>query len=271
MSTLSGTNSQPLLKVEGLSIRYGAVQALREADIEVRQGELVAIIGNNGAGKTSLVRGVTGLVRPVAGRVVFAGQDTASLPAHAKVGRGLTMIPEGRLIFADQTVEDNLVLGAYAHGGRGDPDFQRNLDKVLGLFPRLRERYAQQAGSMSGGEQQMLAIARGLLSKPKLLIIDELSLGLAPKIVEQLMGVLRDLNREGLTILLVEQLAAHALAIADRAYVVANGRIARQGTAAELARDPEVMEAFLGKKSNHANGSPKGRSTKEKNDAAARH
>ncbi|KAA0121933.1 ABC transporter ATP-binding protein [Methylobacterium sp. P1-11] len=238
----------PLLVVEDLEVRYGAVTALRGASLTVRRGQLVAVIGNNGAGKTSLMRGLTGLVRPSAGRVLFKGEEVTRLPAHAKVARGLAMVPEGRLIFPDQTVEDNLILGAYAHGGLKTKRSREALERSLALFPRLRERVRQTAGSMSGGEQQMLAIARGLMAEPDLLVIDELSLGLAPRVVEQLIGVLRELNRQGLTILLVEQLASYALAIADHAYVVAQGRVVRDGPSRLLARDPEVMETFLGKK-----------------------
>jgi branched-chain amino acid transport system ATP-binding protein len=237
-----------LLEVRGLQIRYGAATAVRGVDLDVRRGELVAIIGNNGAGKTSILRGISGLVRPDAGEVSFKGMLTERLPAHRKVRLGLVMIPEGRLIFADQTVEDNLILGAYCRWRRARGEVANDFDRVFALFPRLRERLHQEAGTLSGGEQQMLAIARGLLSNPDLLIIDELSLGLAPKIVEQLMALLHDLNAKGLTILLVEQLASHALAIANRAYVVSNGRIQMQGTAGELAKSPEVMETFLGKK-----------------------
>ncbi len=239
---------EPLLAVEGLEVRYGAATALRGASLSVRRGQLVAVIGNNGAGKTSLMRGLTGLVRPSAGRILFKGEDVTRLPAHAKVARGLAMVPEGRLIFPDQTVEDNLILGAYAHGGLKGARARETLERGLALFPRLRERRHQPAGSLSGGEQQMLAIARGLMAEPDLLVIDELSLGLAPRVVEQLIGVLRDLNRQGLTILLVEQLASYALAIADHAYVVAQGRVVRDGPSRLLARDPEVMETFLGKK-----------------------
>ena len=238
----------PLLSVDDLEVRYGAVTALRGASLSVRRGQLVAVIGNNGAGKTSLMRGLTGLVRPSAGRVLFKGEEITRLPAHAKVARGLVMVPEGRLIFPDQTVEDNLNLGAYAHGGLKTMRSKETLERSLALFPRLRERLRQPAGSMSGGEQQMLAIARGLMAEPDLLVIDELSLGLAPRIVEQLIGVLRDLNRQGLTILLVEQLASYALAIADHAFVVAQGRVVRDGPSVLLAHDPEVMETFLGKK-----------------------
>ncbi|RUP15063.1 MAG: ABC transporter ATP-binding protein [Methylobacterium sp.] len=239
---------EPLLVVENLEVRYGAATALRGASLTVRRGQLVAVIGNNGAGKTSLMRGLTGLVRPSGGRVLFKGEEVTRLPAHAKVARGLAMVPEGRLIFPDQTVEDNLILGAYTHGGLKTAQAKQTLERALALFPRLRERLRQPAGSMSGGEQQMLAIARGLMAEPELLVIDELSLGLAPRVVEQLIGVLRDLNRQGLTILLVEQLASYALAIADHAYVVAQGRVVRDGPSGLLACDPEVMETFLGKK-----------------------
>ncbi|ADH90874.1 ABC transporter related protein [Ancylobacter novellus DSM 506] len=237
-----------LLDIRSLELRYGAAVAVRDISLSVKPGQLVAVIGNNGAGKSSLLRGATGLVRPAGGQVFFRGADTTLMPAHRKVRQGLVMVPEGRLLFPDQSVEDNLILGAYAHGGLKGARARQTFERVLTLFPRLKERLAQQAGSMSGGEQQMLAIARALMAEPELLVIDELSLGLAPKIVDQLMGVLAELNEGGLAILLVEQLAAHALAIADHAYVIANGRVVRQGPSTEIARDPEVMESFLGKK-----------------------
>jgi branched-chain amino acid transport system ATP-binding protein len=246
------STGEMLLSVSGLEIRYGAATAVRGVTLEVAAGELVAVIGNNGAGKTSILRGISGLVRPSAGSIVLRGMDVTGLPAHRKVARGLALIPEGRMIFADQTVEDNLMLGAYQRWSSDRAAVAADFEKVLTLFPRLKERRTQVAGSLSGGEQQMLAIARGLLAKPDLLMIDELSLGLAPKIVEQLMGVLKELNRAGLTILLVEQLASHALAIAHRAYVVSNGLVTQSGPASQLARDPEVMAAFLGKKHAHS-------------------
>ena len=240
--------SETLLDVRGLEIHYGAAVAVRGVDLTVKRGELVAIIGNNGAGKTSILRGISGLVRPSAGHIVFKGKETIAQPAHLKVKNGLALIPEGRLIFADQTVEDNMILGAYTRWNRDRSLVLKEFEELLVMFPRLKERFHQTAGSLSGGEQQMLAIARGLLSKPELLMIDEMSLGLAPKIVEQLMALLRDLNAKGQTILLVEQLASHALAIAHRAYVVGQGRIELEGTAEALAGSPAVMEAFLGKK-----------------------
>jgi branched-chain amino acid transport system ATP-binding protein len=240
--------SDILLEIQKLELRYGAAVAVRNISLSVKRGQLVAVIGNNGAGKSSMVRGATGLVRPSGGKVYFRGEDTTGLSADRKVSRGLVMVPEGRLLFRDQTVEDNLILGAYLHGGLNQPASRAMLEKVFDIFPRLKERLHQQAGSMSGGEQQMLAIARGLMARPELLVIDELSLGLAPKNVDQLMKVLTALNKEGLTILLVEQLASYALAIADYGFVVANGRIAHEGPSAALSRNPDVMEAFLGKK-----------------------
>jgi branched-chain amino acid transport system ATP-binding protein len=240
--------SDILLEIQKLELRYGAAVAVRDISLSVKRGQLVAVIGNNGAGKSSMVRGATGLVRPSGGKVYFRGEDTTGLSADRKVSRGLVMVPEGRLLFRDQTVEDNLILGAYLHGGLNQPASRAMLEKVFDIFPRLKERLHQQAGSMSGGEQQMLAIARGLMARPELLVIDELSLGLAPKNVDQLMKVLTALNKEGLTILLVEQLASYALAIADYGFVVANGRIAHEGPSAALSRNPDVMEAFLGKK-----------------------
>jgi branched-chain amino acid transport system ATP-binding protein len=240
--------SDILLEIQKLELRYGAAVAVRDISLSVKRGQLVAVIGNNGAGKSSMVRGATGLVRPSGGKVYFRGEDTTGLSADRKVSRGLVMVPEGRLLFRDQTVEDNLILGAYLHGGLNQPASRAMLEKVFDIFPRLKERLHQQAGSMSGGEQQMLAIARGLMARPELLVIDELSLGLAPKNVDQLMKVLTALNKQGLTILLVEQLASYALAIADYGFVVANGRIAHEGPSAALSRNPDVMEAFLGKK-----------------------
>ncbi|MDX3929507.1 MAG: ABC transporter ATP-binding protein [Shinella sp.] len=240
-----------VLRIENLIVRYGAATAVQDISLSVNPGQLVAVIGNNGAGKSTMVKSASGLVKPAGGSVTFMGMDTTRLPAHRKAALGLVMVPEGRLLFPDQTVEDNLILGAYTRGGLKTQEAQDSLARVFDLFPRLKERRHQQAGSMSGGEQQMLAIGRGLMAEPKLLIIDELSLGLAPRIVDQLMRVLADLNAEGLAILLVEQLASHALAIADHAFVVANGRISKQGLSQVLAHDPEVMEAFLGKSTNH--------------------
>jgi branched-chain amino acid transport system ATP-binding protein len=237
--------SAPLLQVAGLKVAYGGIEAVRQVDLELNAGEFVGIIGSNGAGKSSMLRAITGVVAPAAGTVTFAGEDITGLPSHRIVARGIAMVPEGRQIFADQTVEDNLVLGAYLRTGNND--VAADTARVLGLFPVLRERLTQVAGSLSGGEQQMLAIARGLLSRPKLLVVDELSLGLAPKVLDLLFPVLVDLNREGLSILLVEQMASYALQVTHRTYVMENGRILMQGQSAALANDPRVLDAYLGR------------------------
>ena len=234
----------PLLQVAGLKVAYGGIEAVRQVDLVLDPGEFVGIIGSNGAGKSSMLRAITGVVAPAAGTITFAGEDITGLPSHRIVARGIAMVPEGRQIFADQTVEDNLVLGAYLRTGTSD--VAADTARVLGLFPVLRERLTQIAGSLSGGEQQMLAIARGLLSRPKLLVVDELSLGLAPKILDLLFPVLIDLNREGLSILLVEQMASYALQVTHRTYVMENGRILMQGRSAALANDPRVLDAYLG-------------------------
>jgi branched-chain amino acid transport system ATP-binding protein len=235
----------PLLQVAGLKVAYGGIEAVRQVDLVLDPGEFVGIIGSNGAGKSSMLRAITGVVAPAAGTITFAGEDITGLPSHRIVARGMAMVPEGRQIFADQTVEDNLVLGAYLRTGTSD--VAADTARVLGLFPVLRERLTQVAGSLSGGEQQMLAIARGLLSRPKLLVVDELSLGLAPKILDLLFPVLIDLNREGLSILLVEQMASYALQVTHRTYVMENGRILMQGRSAALANDPRVLDAYLGR------------------------
>jgi branched-chain amino acid transport system ATP-binding protein len=236
-----------LLKVERLKVTYGRIEAVREADIEVGEGELVGIIGSNGAGKTSTLRAIAGVVAPAAGAITFAGESIAGLPSHAVVGRGIAMVPEGRQVFADQTVEDNLILGAYLRTGKDDAGIAADMERVLALFPVLRARLTQLAGSLSGGEQQMLAIARGLLSRPRLLMVDELSLGLAPKILDALFPVLVELNRTGLAILLVEQMASYALQVTHRTYVMENGRILMHGDSAKLAGDPRILDAYLGR------------------------
>jgi branched-chain amino acid transport system ATP-binding protein len=239
--------SAALLKVEKLRVAYGRIEAVREVDLEVRDGEFVGVIGSNGAGKTSTMRAIAGVKAPAAGSIQFAGQPITGLPSHAVVGRGIAMVPEGRQVFADQTVEDNLILGAYLRTGKDDVGVKEDMERVLGLFPVLRARLAQPAGSLSGGEQQMLAIARGLLSRPKLLVVDELSLGLAPKILDLLFPVLVDLNRGGLSILLVEQMASYALQVTHRTYVMENGRILMHGNSRTLADDPRVLDAYLGR------------------------
>jgi branched-chain amino acid transport system ATP-binding protein len=237
-----------LLDVKDLTVAYGRIEAVRGITLSVGAGEFVSIIGSNGAGKSSTMRAISGVIRPSGGSVSLAGADVTRLPSYQKVNRGIAMVPEGRMIFGDQTVRDNLTLGAYTRV-KSDPDgVSEDTERVLTLFPRLKERLDQMGGSLSGGEQQMLAIARGLLSRPKLLIIDELSLGLAPQIIEQLFPVLIDLNKKGLAILLVEQMASYALAVTQRTYVMENGRVLLEGPSAELANDRRVLDAYLGRR-----------------------
>ncbi|WP_235692021.1 ABC transporter ATP-binding protein [Elioraea tepida] len=240
--------SAPILSLSGVRVAYGRIEAVRGVDLTVGAGEFVGVVGSNGAGKTSLMRAIAGVVRPAGGTIRFDGADVTGRKSHEMVARGLAMVPEGRMVFADQTVRDNLILGSYTRIGRDDPGIAADMDKVLGLFPRLAERIDQLAGTLSGGEQQMLAIARGLLSRPKLLVIDELSLGLAPKILDLLFPVLTALNREGLSILLVEQMASYALSVTARTYVMENGRVILEGASAQVAADPRVLDAYLGRR-----------------------
>ena len=233
-----------LLEVASLSAGYGEVQILWGISLAAARGQLTTIVGANGAGKTTTLRAVTGSIAPWAGRVVFAGEDVTRLPAHAKAARGLVLVPEGRQLFGAMTVEENLEMGAFSK--RAARKFADGLAQVFTLFPRLRERRRQLAGTLSGGEQQMLAIARGLMSDPEILIIDELSLGLAPVVVHQLFGTLKMLKDAGLTILLVEQNVHLALAVADHAYVIAEGRVFTEGPPAVLATMPEIRRAYLG-------------------------
>jgi len=239
--------SVPLLKITDLHVSYGHVQAVKGVSIEVGQGDFVAVIGSNGAGKSSTMKALAGIETPVGGKIEFAGDDVTKAHAHEMVRRGFAMVPEGRHVFPDQTVEDNLRVGAFIYA-RQRARIQDSIERAFELFPRLAERRSQLAGSLSGGEQQMLAIARGLASQPRLLVIDELSLGLAPKILDMLFPVLTELNREGLAILLVEQLANQALAVSRRAYVLENGEVTIEGESKQIASDPRVMEAYLGKR-----------------------
>ncbi len=245
MSTQSAPNS-PLLRVTDLGVAYGRVRAVQSVSLEVGAGEFVAVIGSNGAGKSSTMKAISGVLAPVSGRIEFNGTDVTGLPSHRLVRAGLAMVPEGRQVFAEQTVEDNLRLGAFAFAAT-PARIDEAVERGFTLFPRLAERRAQAAGSLSGGEQQMLALARGLASSPKLLVIDELSLGLAPRVLEMLFPVLESLNRDGLAILLVEQLATQALAVSHRAYVMETGRVTLSGRSPDLARDPAVRQAYLGR------------------------
>ena len=234
----------PLLTVSNIDVSYGAVKALRGVSLSVEQGEILTLIGANGAGKTTTLRAVSGLVRPKGGSVVFEGQDIAGVPPHELVKRGLVHVPEGRGIFANLTVEENLALGAYTRSDKAGIALDR--ERALTIFPRVRERLKQVAGTLSGGEQQMLAIARGLLSKPKLLLLDEPSLGLAPQLVQTIFATIRQINAQGVTVLLVEQNAHMALKIAHQAVVLEVGGVRMSGKASDLAASDEVRKAYLG-------------------------
>jgi branched-chain amino acid transport system ATP-binding protein len=233
-----------LLEVDGLVARYGRITALDGISLTVDEGEIVTLIGANGAGKTTTLRAISGLVRPAAGAIRFAGRDTLKLAPNDIVRAGISHSPEGRHVFPRMTVRENLELGAYTRSVKSE--IAEDTERVLAIFPRLRERYAQKAGTMSGGEQQMLAIARALMSRPRVLLLDEPSLGLSPKLVQTIFEVIRDINRRGTTILLIEQNARQALAVASRGYVLEVGRIAHAGAAAELAASEAVRAAYLG-------------------------
>jgi branched-chain amino acid transport system ATP-binding protein len=232
-----------VLAIEDLHVFYGEIQALKGVSLEVRAGEIVALLGNNGAGKTTTLRTVSGLLVPRRGRVVFDGRPLTGVPPHEIVLRGVAHVPEGRRIFNRLTVRENLMMGAYA---RRDGGVEADLERVFTLFPRLRERIGQVACTLSGGEQQMLAIGRALMASPRTLLLDEPSMGLAPVLVEQIFETIRDINRQGTTILLVEQNAAMALSIAHRGYVLETGTIVLAGTASELIKNADVRRAYLG-------------------------
>lgn len=233
-----------MLKIDHLHVAYGAVQALKGLSLHVGKGEVITLIGGNGAGKSTLIRTIAGLVRPQSGSVMFEGQSIAGMRPHRAVALGIGHSPEGRLVFGDQSVRDNLALGAFSRDDSAQ--IVADIEKAFRMFPRLKERQDQMAGTLSGGEQQMLAIARALMCRPKLLLLDEPSLGLAPLIVREVFAVIRALKAEGMTILLVEQMANLALGVADRAYVLETGRITLEGTGAELLKDPRVRAAYLG-------------------------
>jgi branched-chain amino acid transport system ATP-binding protein len=233
-----------LLEVEGLEAGYGEVQVLWGLSLRAARGKLTAIVGANGAGKTTTLRAVAGSIPPWKGRVLFEGEDVTHLPTHIKAARGFALVPEGRQLFSAMSVAENLELGAFSKRAAGK--YAERLDQVFTMFPRLGERRRQTAGTLSGGEQQMLAIARGLMSDPDILIIDEMSLGLAPVLVYQLFMTLKQLKEAGLTILLVEQNVHLALAVSDYAYVVAEGKLFMEGLPAELEANPEIRRAYLG-------------------------
>ena len=233
-----------MLELDGVDVHYGAIHALRGVSFKVTEGEIVTLIGANGAGKTTTLRAVSGMLKPSAGRIRYQDGEIGGLKPHKLVARGLCHAPEGRGIFPNLTVTENLRLGAFLR--RDSAEIAKDEEKGFSLFPRLRERRAQAAGTLSGGEQQMLAIARALMARPKLLLLDEPSLGLAPQIVETIFSIIQEINKAGVTILLVEQNAHLALGIAHQAHVLETGSVVQSGTGAELLKSPEVRKAYLG-------------------------
>jgi len=233
-----------MLSLENVSVNYGAIEALNGVSLHVEKGEVVTLIGANGAGKTTTLRTITGLLQPKHGRIVFEGEDISARPTHKLVARGISMSPEGRGVFANLSVRENLQMGAYLIKDKSA--IAADMDRAFQMFPRLKEREAQKAGTLSGGEQQMLAIGRALMSKPRLLLLDEPSLGLAPLIVHTIFEAIDEIRSKGTTILLVEQNAHAALGHSDRAYVLETGRIVMAGPSKELAADPKIKEAYLG-------------------------
>ena len=233
-----------MLKVENLSVHYGMIQAVRDVSFEVNEGEVVSLIGANGAGKTTILRTLSGLVRPSAGKIEFLGKEIQNLPAQKIVAGGLSQVPEGRHVFPGLTVMENLEMGAFLKKNREEN--QANLKKVFSRFPRLEERKNQDAATLSGGEQQMLAMGRALMSTPKLLLLDEPSMGLAPIFIQEIFDIIQDIQKQGTTVLLIEQNANKALAISDRGYVLETGKIVLSGTGKELAASDEVRKAYLG-------------------------
>jgi branched-chain amino acid transport system ATP-binding protein len=234
-----------MLKIQDVHLAYGPISAVRRVTIEVEAGEVVAIVGGNGAGKSTLLKGIAGLMPVSSGQILFEKEDVTRLPPHRRVARGIALSPEGRQVFPDQSVYDNLTLGAYFRRLSNEA-LEAEVEEQFKLFPRLRERRNQLAVTLSGGEQQMLAIARALMGKPRLLLLDEPSLGLAPKIIQEIFDIIVSLRRSGITILLVEQMANMALAIADRAYVLETGNVTLSGTGQQLLHDPKVRAAYLG-------------------------
>ena len=233
-----------MLKVENLVVKYGMIEAIKGISFEVNDGEIVTLIGSNGAGKTTTMQTISGLLKPTEGSVLLDGVDLTKIPPHKIVPMGLAQVPEGRRVFAQQTVEENLDLGAYCR--KDKEGIKADLENVFELFPRLEERRKQPAGTLSGGEQQMLAMARALMAKPKIMLMDEPSMGLSPLLVKEIFRIIENINKQGTTVLLVEQNAKMALAIADRAYVLETGKIILEGTGAELAASEQVRKAYLG-------------------------
>ncbi len=238
------------LTVSGLRVGYGAVAVLHDVAIDVRPGEIVSVIGGNGAGKTSLLKAIAGVLRPASGRIAFDGREIVGRPSWWVARHGIALVPEGRGVFGDQSVRDNLMLGTLARSsGRDAAAVRADLDAALALFPALAAKLDLPAAALSGGQQQMLAVARGLMARPRVMLLDEPSLGLAPILVREIFSAIGRLREQGVTILLVEQMATQALALADRAYVLERGRIALEGAAAAVRSDPAVIEAYLGRRS----------------------
>ncbi|HFI0302469.1 TPA: ABC transporter ATP-binding protein [Streptococcus suis] len=233
-----------MLKVENLSVHYGVIEAVKNVSFEVNEGEVVTLIGANGAGKTSILRTISGLVRPSSGTISFLGNEIQKIPARKIVADGLSQVPEGRQVFAGLTVMENLEMGAFLRNNREEN--QANLKKIFARFPRLEERKNQDAATLSGGEQQMLAMGRALMSQPKLLLLDEPSMGLAPIFIQEIFDIIQDIQKQGTTVLLIEQNANKALAIADRGYVLETGKVVLTGTGKELLASEEVKKAYLG-------------------------
>ena len=234
---------EPILKVDNINVYYGSIHAIKGVSFEVNQGEIVTLIGANGAGKSTTLNTVAGLLHSKTGSITFLGENLGHLPCHKTVSKGLALVPEGRRVFLQMTVQENLEMGAYTKPGSG---VEADLEHVYELFPRLKERMRQTAGTLSGGEQQMLAMGRALMSHPKLLMLDEPSMGLAPILVEQIFDIIRSLHKAGTTILLVEQNAQAALSVADRGYVLETGKVVTTGTGAELLASPVIKKAYLG-------------------------
>ncbi len=235
-----------MLEVRGLEVAYGRIRAVQGISLDVAEGEIVTLIGANGAGKSSTMHAICGIEKPAAGSVRFLGEDITGLPAHRVIGRGITQVPEGRLVFTGLTIEENLRLGAYSAGRRFD--VAAEMERVLDLFPVLRERLASRGSALSGGQAQMLAVARGLMARPRLLLLDEPSLGLSPVAVQEVFALIGDLRRRGVTVLLVEQNVRQALSLADRGYVLENGTIILEGSAPELAGHDMLVSAYMGLK-----------------------
>ncbi|WP_417082818.1 ABC transporter ATP-binding protein [Mitsuokella jalaludinii] len=236
--------AEPMLKIDNIDVYYGAIHALKGIGLEVNEGEIVTLIGANGAGKSTTLRTISGLLKPKAGSITFLGQNIAGVRAHEIVKKGISQVPEGRRVFAEMTVMENLDLGAFVRKDKAG--IQQDLKHVFELFPRLEERKNQSAGTLSGGEQQMLAMGRALMSRPKLLLLDEPSMGLAPLLIKEIFNIIVDINKSGTTVLLVEQNANMALSIANRAYVLETGRITLSGKAQDLAASEDVRKAYLG-------------------------